>query len=126
MAFSELGLNITGSYQPFFNGEHPENLRVNKDNFCKPVLGIHHTTRHSMHRLEEMIEARRKTKHEAGDVLTTIGWGEMLVMIAIDAHKSPESLELREEWDFLNMDDNNEKNIVAWNGEKSVAVCRAT
>lgn len=125
MSFSELGINVTGDFRQFFNGEPSENLRVTKDNICQPVLGIHHANRTSMHKLDAMLSELRKVRRGRRDEHASINWGDLLLMFAIDMHKSPESLEMRADWDFLNMKDNWDKNMIEWSGEKSPAVCRS-
>lgn len=124
MAFSELHINAIQSFRGFFNGEPTKNLRVDDKNFCLPVLGLHHMDRSDMLEIDDMLDARRKSRARNTDG-AFIFRGELLLMITRNAHRSPESLEDKAHWDFVNVQDNEGKVLAEWPGEKTAPECRA-
>lgn len=123
MAFTDIGIPPDDQYMQLFNSHRPEEIAVWRDNFCLPILGLHHADAASMRSLGNKLMKRDDTYR--GKLGAFTSWGQMLRIIAAnETGQTGNNLVYRNDWDFLVLSQNEDKILVNWDDKKSASVCR--
>lgn len=124
MALGDVGIQPDERYRRLFNGQRPEAIKVTKDNFCLPILGLHHADSETMLELGNKLMKRDDARR--GQLGARTSWGQMLRIIALDETEEVEQdFDYLSGWDFLMLEENEDRFLIAADNEDmSATICR--